>query len=107
MPIKVITPTSIKFSNSYASADLILWPDGKATIGNLYSRRRGQGHARDIMEHIMIFCDDNDIQLGLRPESYGPGASDKKTASLREFYKKFGFKHVGKGWLVRKPKKTG
>jgi len=55
----------------------------------------------------MIFCDDNDIQLGLRPESYGPGASDKKTASLREFYKKFGFKHVGKGWLVRKPKKTG
>lgn len=102
--IKTKKGVSIHFANSGASLDLIIWPNGRATLANVYSRRRGYGYGRAVMEEVCAFCDDNGIALGLRPESYGPGASPEKTKQLRGFYEKFGFKHTRAGWLIRKPK---
>lgn len=107
MTIKTKETLTLQFTSKsgYASLDLIVWPSGWGTLANVYSRRRGQGHARDAMEQAMVFCDDNEIELRLIPESYGPGSSPEKTERLYDFYKKFGFMKKRSGWMVRKPNK--
>lgn len=101
--IKTRKTIVLKFFNDWASAELIIWKSGRATIGNLYSRKRGFGYGAEVMKQITDFCDDNDITLGLWPDSYGPGSGPEKTKELHKFYKKFGFKNNGHRWLVRKP----
>jgi len=101
--IKVRKPLSIKFENDFASVDLIIWRGSKATVANLYSRKRKQGYATDVMLQLIEFADDNQIRLGTNVESYGPGASPERTKMLQTFYKELGFRNTGNNWFVRRP----
>lgn len=121
MTIKVRKTIALKFNNEWASADLIIWSQkdrcainykgrAQATIGNFYSRKRRCGYGSDVMRQICEFADDNNIQIGMGVDPYGPGITEENYYEKRNeriaFYKKFGFKNRGNGWFVRTPTKS-
>ena len=104
--IKTRVALELRFNNDHASASVVIWPKGGATVVNLYSRKRGEGHATDVMNQICLFADDNCLKLSLSADSYGPGKSLEKSLALATFYKKFGFRNTGHNWMVRQPRKN-
>lgn len=90
----------LKFTHELATARVTLWNDGVAYISGVYSRKRGQGHASQVMKDICEMADTNGLILQLDVSSYGPDNQYKLTdEQLQEWYSKFGFGVVPDGGL--------
>lgn len=84
----------VDFKYESASAKLEELGPAKTTysLRNLFSRSRGQGHAKGVMQQIVQYADDNNITILLVIQRYG--YKDKKAldnSQLKAFYEKFGF----------------
>lgn len=95
----------LTFKNKSASLRLHHWGDGRATLSNLHSKRKGKGHAKSLMKNVIKVFDATKLTVILEAKAYGKGGMT--TAQLMKFYEKFGFKLV---WndpklMERKPRK--
>ena len=80
------------FQHESAHARLTVWEDQTATVSGLYSRSRGKGFAKVVMQEIIDYADLMGLDLSLNVSSYGPEFGHKfSDRMLVEFYKTFGF----------------
>jgi GNAT superfamily N-acetyltransferase len=68
----------------------MVFADGWGSVSTLYSRDRGQGHARIVMERIIQHADHNGLKLELTARPFGD-AHGLNNSELIAFYEKFGF----------------
>lgn len=91
MPAKVKTQTGfLKFTYGGATARLTLWDDRTATVSGVYSRRRGNGEAKEVLETICAYADDHGLDLDLDVNAYGDD-NGLPNGALVKFYYKFQF----------------
>jgi GNAT superfamily N-acetyltransferase len=95
----------VKFSNEFASAELILMQDGKARLRAVHSRRRQRGHGSELMREVIRYAEDHDLELYLVVQRFGRPAKAMDNTQLETFYSKFGFEkieHQGKFIMMRR-----
>lgn len=80
----------ISFTHESASADLILWGDGSASLIDVYSTDRGKGHVTKVLGKVKSYADENRINLILIAESHGDEPRPT-TLQLKALYEKFDF----------------
>lgn len=77
-----------------AQAKLVIWDVEEATLSDVSSRIRGQGHARNVLQQIVDYADSENLTVRLTVQSFGfrnfQGTS-LNNDQLEEFYGKFGF----------------
>lgn len=100
----------IKFSHESSSLILHVWEDEEyghsATITDLFSNIRNNGHAAALMEKTLSYTDKAGYIVYLEAKRFGhPIGLDN--ATLQKFYEKFGFvREEGLGpkrWMHRPP----
>jgi GNAT superfamily N-acetyltransferase len=83
----------IKFRHETATAVLCDWGDGTSSLGYVYARAKGQGHAKSLMAYIVDYVETNHIRsIYIEVDGYGP--KNKKALTNEQlvgFYAKFGF----------------
>lgn len=96
--------TVVRFSYRSATAKLTVWDEETATLGNVFSIKRGRGHGNGVMEKVVSYADNRDLTLLLEVQQFH--YADKMSpdnAGLRRWYAKFGFVDCGRGLMQRKP----
>jgi GNAT superfamily N-acetyltransferase len=81
------------FKYETARASLVFEHEGKARVVGVYAEKRGQGHARGLMEMIAYFADQNGIELSLIAQQNSDGLDND---ALIDFYGKFDFMPIGR-----------
>lgn len=91
----------IPFAYETSSLILNVWEDETeghiATISDLFSNMRSQGHATGLLRKVLSYTDKAGLTVFLEAKQYGhPIGLDSET--LQRFYEKFGFvKEPGTG----------
>lgn len=88
----------IKFKNEFASAEVYLMENGKARIRSVYSTKRKKGYASSILQEVVDYADEKELNLYLVVQRYGRPTNALSNDELEQFYAKFGFerlKHKG------------
>lgn len=81
-----------KIQHKGATARLAIYSNGTAHISGVYSRYRGRGEARLLMQGLCEFLDLNGWPAQLEVSNYGPNIDSALTNDqLVAFYQKFGF----------------
>jgi GNAT superfamily N-acetyltransferase len=84
--------TTRYFRYKQATARLYFLDFGLWAVSNVYSQKRGQGHATGVMRQIIDFADQNGIVLKLMIQRYGnPNQKGLDNQQLESFYRGFGF----------------
>ncbi|QAY17070.1 acetyltransferase [Streptomyces phage FrodoSwaggins] len=84
----------LELKRDSASLTLTLWGDGSASISDVYSVERRQGHASKLLDQVTWFADRHGMTLKTAAEAYGTGPR-MTTSQLVKFYEKFGFVVLG------------
>lgn len=85
-------PKSKWFTYMSANAKLTIWDEKNAAVSNVFSVRRGRGHASRVMSHICEYADANEMSLFLDVQQYGYADNDSPDNSgLKRWYRSFGF----------------
>lgn len=80
----------IGFRFEKASADLVIWGNGTATLSSLYAITPGQGHGSGVMHLILDYADAHDLTLILVARRF-KNPRGLSNDELVKFYEKFGF----------------
>lgn len=98
---------AMTFRYGQASAYIFPLSDDVYAVSNLFSRARGQGHAKGVMQQVIDYADTYDITLRLIAQRYGnPMHPALDNPQLIEFYGNFGFEKEGESkpiTMVRHP----
>jgi len=79
----------IEFFCDSASARLVMWENTKrATVSEVYSRKKKEGHATGLFLKLCEYADKNGLTLILEAAQFAPGMNNEQ---LRDFYSRFGF----------------
>ena len=79
-----------------ATAKLAVYDDETAYLSNVFSRRRGLGHASKVMNMVTDYADEHGLYLYLEAKQYGYSDSKAlRNEDLVVFYEKFGFIRIG------------
>lgn len=96
--------TIVRFYHEKSSCKLLVWDKDKATLSNLFSQKRGLGHARAVMEKACKYADRQNLTVILEVQQYQYADSKAMdNEALRRFYEKFGFVWCGRNMMQRKP----
>lgn len=89
-----INKNKVAFNHKSASCLLTVEDYGRAKLSHVYSEQRGQHHASELMEKVIQFADNNNLELFLKVQAYGhPVQTILTNQQLVDFYRKFGFEH--------------
>lgn len=94
---------TVYFRYKKATCKLIVWDETKATLSNLFSIVRNQGHAKGVLREACNFADENDLQIVLRVQRYGGDHLCPDNAGLKRLYSQFGFIDCGRDFMSRDP----
>lgn len=79
----------IQFAHESASAIVIDWEDGRASLAEVFSAEKRKGHATGLINKVIAYADENRLTLILAAQAHG---DDRMTnIQLQAFYEKFGF----------------
>lgn len=84
----------IVFKYKSATCELILWDGedtGKASLSEVHSAVKGQGHATQMLNEVIRYADDHSLTIVSAAEPYGYEPGSLNLRLLMNFYKKFGF----------------
>lgn len=96
------------FTYKSANGKLTIWNDKNATVSNVFSVRRGLGHATRVMQSMCKYADENEMSLLLEVQQYGYADNDSPDNSgLRRWYRLFGFVSCENNRMVRTHKIQG
>ena len=88
----MLKPHEIRFRCGGATAKLVRLTPVNYALSNLYSRSRGKGHAKGVMQDVVDYADVHQFTIRLIAEPYGPDHISKANMeSLMAFYERFGF----------------
>lgn len=94
----------VRFYHETSSCKLLVWDKDKATLSNLFSRKRGQGHAKEVMRQACRYADKQQLTVILEVQQYQYADSKAMdNAALRRFYERFGFVWCGRNMMQRTP----
>lgn len=69
--------------------------DGRGLVHRLYSKTRGQGHAKGLLTAVTEWADENGLELFLRAQPYGgPVQTMLDMNQLIKLYERFGFERT-------------
>lgn len=81
---------TIKFKHISATCILVVWGDGKASLGDVYSADKGKGHATQMLNEVIRYADEKKLTIVSAAEPYGEEPRLNLPQLIR-FYEKFGF----------------
>ena len=82
----------IRFRCGGATAKLVRLSPVNYALSNLYSRHRGRGDAKGVMQDVVDYADTHQFTIRLIAEPYGPpNLPCPDIPSLMAFYERFGF----------------
>lgn len=94
----------LRFRHEGATVKVVVWDDKRATLSNLFSLKRGRGHANAVMQQVCDYADRHDLHIVLDVGRYGYSDNlSPDNAGLRRFYRKFGFETVAGNMMQRCP----
>lgn len=79
-----------------AKCRLTYWTKTHATVSDLHSKIRRDGHATGLMSDVCQLADLHKTTLVLAAEPFGDCKDEPSTKDLVAFYKRFDFKRVEK-----------
>lgn len=93
-----------------ASLRLVEMEQGLVALSNLWSKTRGQGHVRALLQEAVDYADENNLKVVLVAQQYGkPSVKTLSNQQLQSLYEKFGFVVEGKAkapvFMIRQPRK--
>ena len=91
---------------TFESASCILRKEEthRYSLTNLYSVEVRKGHATGLMQKVIALADEHDFRIWLTARQYG-NPHGMPTELLIPFYKRFGFKLLPQGVMVRDSQK--
>lgn len=94
-------PDIVHFSYERATCRLTVWNKKQATLSNLYSVKRGRGHAKSVLQLVIDYADANGLTLLLEVRRFGGDHLCPDNSGLKALYSKFGFVDCGQNMMRR------
>ena len=85
---------AVKFKNEFASAEIFLMEDEKARLRSVYSTKRNQGYASEVLQQVVDYADEKELSLYLVVQRFGKPKDGLTNEQLEKFYYKFGFRKI-------------
>lgn len=98
-------PDIIHFRYERATCKLTVWNKKTSTLSNLYSVKRGQGHAKGVLQQVVDYADAHGLIVLLEVQRFGGDHLCPDNSGLRALYSKFGFVDCGLNMMQRLPQK--